>query len=141
MSTSETRFGILYYPFELLVDFLNRISTISESGTAVLNVPDVKINMFGNELILIHAFTYDFYSILSTDTYKNIHTIYLTVVDIILWLYLVILASKCLHSMLGGIENDDLSGFERTELSKDGYPRNYKSWFLSTVNILEVLNI
>lgn len=118
-------FGILYYPFELLIDFLNRISSISNSSTAVLNIPDVKINMFGNELVLIKSFKYDFYSILTTDVYKNIHTIYLTVVDIILWLFLVSLASKCLHSVIGGIEKDDLSGFASDEDVEGTVPAGY----------------
>lgn len=96
-------FGILYYPFELLIDFLNRISTISESGTAVLSVPAFNIDFMGYHATLFEAFTFDFNSILTNDTYKNIHNIYLTVVDIILWLGVVYLAAKCLQNVLGGM--------------------------------------
>lgn len=96
-------FGILYYPFELLIDFLNRISTISDSGTAILSIPSFNIDFMGYHATLFNSFTFDFNSILTNDTYKNIHTIYLTVVDIILWLGVVYLAAKCLQTVLGGM--------------------------------------
>jgi len=46
-------FGILYYPFELLIDFLNRVNSISDSGTAVLKFNDITINFMGYSGTLI----------------------------------------------------------------------------------------
>lgn len=37
-------FGILYYPFELLIQFLNRISQINDTTTAIISVPEFKLS-------------------------------------------------------------------------------------------------
>lgn len=95
--------GILYYPFELLIDFLNRISTIKDTGTAIINVPEFSLDIMGYHATVINAYSFDLNSILVDDTYKNIHTIYLTVVDIILWLGVVTLAGKTMNSIIGGV--------------------------------------
>lgn len=99
-------FGILYYPFELLIDFLNRISTISDSGTAIISFGDLTIDFMGYHATLIHAYSYNLNDLLANATFKNIHTIYLTVMDIILWLGVVYLANHCLHSIIGGMGNE-----------------------------------
>ena len=93
-------FGILYYPFELLIDFLNRVGRIDETSTAIINVPRFDIDFLGYQATLFQGYTFDFNSILVNETYKNIHIIYLTVVDIILWLSVVYLAAKCIHSII-----------------------------------------
>lgn len=108
------KFGILYYPFQLLIDFLNRVGQIQDTSAAILNIPEFKISFMGYEGILWNAFNFDFNSILINETYKNIHTIYLTVVDIILYLSLVFLARKCLRNILGGM--DDAVDYENEAL-------------------------
>ena len=63
-----TKFGVLYYPIEVVLDFLNRFyqALTNDDGTAVINVPELKFM----DVVLIPAFTFDFYSILEDDTFK-----------------------------------------------------------------------
>lgn len=108
-------FGILYYPFELLIDFLNRVGQINETTTAIISIPQFDINFMGYQATLFQGYTFDFNTILSNETYKNIHTIYLTVVDIILWLSVVYLAAKCIQNIIGGIANSTVDAYNETE--------------------------
>lgn len=102
----EINFGILYYPFQLLIDFLNRISRINDTTTAIISVPEFTLSFMGYSATIFKATSFDLNSILVNETYKNIHAIYLGVVDIILWLGLVYLAQKCIHNILGGMDDD-----------------------------------
>lgn len=101
-------FGILYYPFQVLIDFLNRVSGLSSSGTAIIHIPEFSFTLFGYQANIIQAYDFDFNSILLNDTYKNIHNIYLMVVDVIMWLGLIYLVKKLSHSIFGGIRDDDI---------------------------------
>lgn len=96
------RFGILYFPIEIVLDFLNRVGALQESTSYVLTVPDLSINIFGNQATLINGFSYDFGSLLENETLANIHNIYLTVVDVILYLCLVVLAYNTFTDVFGG---------------------------------------
>ena len=98
--------GILYYPFEILIDFLNRVTQISNNNTAIIRVPEFSLDFFGNRIIIFNAINYDFNSLLTNDTFKTVHDFYLIFVDIILWLGLVYLAQNCLKSILGGMSNE-----------------------------------
>lgn len=98
-------FGILYYPFELLISFLNRVNQINDTTSAIISIPEFKLNFMGYEAVLFAGFTYNLNDILQNDTFNNLHTIYLTVVDILLWLSLVYLASNCLRNVIGGMGN------------------------------------
>lgn len=120
-------FGILYYPFELLVQFLNRIGTIAYTNTALISIPEFKLNFMGSEVVFLSAFTYDLNTILDNQTFNNIHTVYLTVVDIILWLGLVYLASNCLHNVIGGMGqavSDSIYDSQEDERSYQKYVRH-----------------
>lgn len=112
-------FGILYYPFELLIDFLNRVSTINNTSTAIIGIPDFSIKFMGYEATIFHNFRYDLNDILVNDTFKNIHTIYLTVVDIILWLGVVFLASKCLSHIIGSAADTSIPDYVDTDDYKE----------------------
>lgn len=74
------RFGIVYYPFELLIDFLTRIGNIQDTGNYVIHVPELKLL----DTTIIHSFDYDLNSLLQNETFKHIHTIAMIVVDAIL---------------------------------------------------------
>lgn len=119
-------FGILYYPFELLIDFLNRIGSIAETDTAIISIPAFSLDFFGNHYQVFDAYSYDLNSLLVNDTFKNIHTIYLTVVDIILWLGVVYLAARCLQSVLGGMADTSIPDYTDTEEYADS--QAYKSY-------------
>lgn len=117
-------FGILYYPFELLIDFLNRVSQINDTTTAIIHIPEFKIDFMGYNAVLFNEYSYDLNSLLTNDTFKNLHTIYLTVVDIILWLGVVYLASKCIQNVIGGITDTTVDYYNGTETEDDSYKRN-----------------
>ena len=123
-------FGILYYPFEILIDFLTRIGNI-QSTEPIINIPRFELNFMGYSAVLFDSFSYNFNDLLTTDTFKNIHTIYLSVVDIILWLSVVYLASKCLQSIFGGMSDvvidDSLEG-ERSYQAYSRYENNKKRY-------------
>ncbi len=100
------RFGIIYYPFDLVIDFLTRVvDTCSNvSNNAVLNVPD--FNFMG--VTLIHSFTFDFNSLLVNHGLKTVYNIYLVVVDVILSLMLVNLAKNTFAEVFGGRFSDEI---------------------------------
>lgn len=100
------RFGIIYYPFDLVIDFLTRVvDTCSNvSSSAVLNVPD--LDFMG--VTLIHAFTFDFNSLLVNDGLKTVYNIYLVVVDVILSLMLINLAKNTFAEVFGGRFTDEI---------------------------------
>lgn len=96
-------FGILYYPFDLLIDFLNRISGIANSNSAVISVPAFVLSFMGHSVTIFNSMSFDLNSILVNDTFKNIHDVYLVFTDVILWLGLVYLAANCLNNVIGGM--------------------------------------
>ena len=111
---SET-LGILYYPFDLLIDFFTRIGEIDESKTAVISWPNFEF-MGAN---LIKAGSYDLYSLINdNDTFKTIHGIYLTFTDIILWIGVIFLGSNCLRTIFGGMTGDIVDGLTGNENRK-----------------------
>lgn len=123
-------FGILYYPFELLIDFLNNISSIN-SSEPIMNIPSFNLNFMEYEATFFSGFTYNFNDLLVNDTFKNIHTIYLGIVDVILWLSVVYLASKCISNIVGGVADgvsdsvvDDATSSERSYKKYEQYQDN-----------------
>lgn len=103
------RLGALYYPADIVVDFLTRIGDINESNTAIINIPQFKLNFMGYEAVVIPQYTYDLNSLLDNETFNNIHSIYLVVVDVILYLGLIVLAYNTFVSVFGGKFFDDVS--------------------------------
>lgn len=91
------RLGALYYPVDLVVDFLNRISEISDNGSAVISWNE--FNFMG--ATLIQSGSYDLNSLLSNQAIKNIHDIYLVVVDVILYIFLIVLAKNTFVDIFG----------------------------------------
>ena len=98
-------FGILYYPFELLINFLNKIGNINDTNTAIIHIP--AFSLMGETFI--NEYSYNLNDLLQNETFNNIHTIYLTIVDMILWLGVVFLASKCIRTFIGGMSGEVLS--------------------------------
>lgn len=134
------RFGILYFPTEIVLDFLNRVGGLSSSSSCSLTIPQLKINFFGNEVVVFNGYTYDFNELLVNDTFKNIHTIYLTVVDVILYLCLIVLAHNAFATVFGGRFIDEVvddvtadeRSYQRYKRSQDNSSR-YKREYYSSV--------
>lgn len=85
------RLGFLSYPVELFVNILNKILNIN-FAEPILNIPDIR-EPFTNELF-IYATTFNLNSLLTNDTLKNVHDIYLIVVDAVIIFALVNLAKN-----------------------------------------------
>lgn len=117
------RLGALYYPIDLVVDFLDRISSLSETGSAVISGSGFEF--MGAKLI--PSFSYDLNSLLTNDVLKNIHDIYLTVVDVILYLCLIVLAKNTFTDIFGG-KYDDGADIAASGFSADSSYRRYESY-------------
>ena len=117
------RLGALYYPVDIVVEFLNRVANLNESGTAVISGDGFEF--MGAKVI--PAFSYDLNSLLTNDTLKNIHNIYLTVVDVIFYLCLVLLAKNTFVDIFGG-KYDDFSDIAETGFSADSSYRQYSRY-------------
>lgn len=100
------RFGLLYYPVELVVEFLTRLYNLSTSldSSFVLSFPDLKLM----DTVLISGFSFDFNTFLQDETFKNIYNIYLISVDVVLILGLVILCKNTFVDIFGGKFIDDV---------------------------------
>lgn len=120
-------FGILYYPFELLVDFLNRVGKIAETDTAIISVPSFTLSFMDYSATFFEDMSYDLNTILENETFKNIHDIYLIFTDIILWLGVIYLAGKMLRSIFGGMGDEVQSRVEDSQEGERSYER-YKQY-------------
>lgn len=94
------KFGILYFPLECVIDFLNRIGNISETTGSIISIPTFTLSFMDFSATFFNGFTYDLNSILENNTFKMLHDIYLVFTDIILWLFVVHLASKMIKMVI-----------------------------------------
>lgn len=85
------RLGFLFYPFELIIDILNKILNINFENPA-FSVPD--INEPFTDSKLISAFTFNFNDLLENESLKTVHDIYLILVDAVIVFSLVNLLHK-----------------------------------------------
>ena len=118
------RFGILYYPIEIVLDFLNRFASLNETTECKITIPAMNINFFGNTYTVFNGYVYDFNDLLTNDTFKNVHTVYLTIVDVIMYLWLIILAYNSFSEVFGGRFIDEVvSDASSDERSYNNYKR------------------
>lgn len=82
------RFGFLVYPFDLAVDVLQRINNIEFSEPRIY-IPDIYEPSSNTKFI--SATEYNFNTLLENDIFRNVHNIYLIVVDVIIIFALVVL--------------------------------------------------
>ncbi len=85
------RLGFLFYPFELILDILDKILHINFSEP-IFNIPDINEPFTNTKLIT--ATTYNLNSLLENGTFKTIHDFYLIGVDAIIVFGLVNLAKR-----------------------------------------------
>ena len=72
------RLGFLFYPFELIIDILNKILNI-DFENPIFNIPDIH-EPFTNKKI-ISATTFNLNDLLTNNTWKTVHDIYLILLD------------------------------------------------------------
>lgn len=85
------RLGFLSYPVQLFVDILDKFLNINWNEP-VLNIPDISEPFTGEKLV--SATTFNFNSLLTNDILKNVHDIYLILVDAVIIFALVNLAKS-----------------------------------------------
>lgn len=79
----KTNLGALFYPIDLLFDFLTRLDRIDDTQPTI-TVPTVR-EYFTNAVI-INGFTYNLNSVLENETFAQVYNIYLNFVDFILFI-------------------------------------------------------
>ena len=85
------RLGFLSYPVELFVDILNKILNI-DFAEPVINIPDIHEPFTGEKIISSTSFSFN--SLLTNDTLKTVHDIYLILVDAVIIFALVNLSKN-----------------------------------------------
>lgn len=78
---ARNHFGFLFYPFEFIISFLNRVLNINYSEP-ILTIPELREPFFNNKIL--DETVFNFNSILSNSTIVFVYNIYLVVVDSIL---------------------------------------------------------
>lgn len=87
----KERFGFLIYPFDLTINTLKRIGSINYSEPK-FNIPDIYEPTTNKKLI--SAVTFNFNDYLENNTFKNVHNVYLIIVDAAIIFALLNLAWK-----------------------------------------------
>lgn len=87
----KEKLGFLFYPFELIIEILERIADINFSNP-IFNIPNIQ-EPFTNKTI-ISATTFNLNDLLSNSIFKNVHNIYLICVDAFIAFSLVNLAKR-----------------------------------------------
>lgn len=98
VSFFRERFGFLTYPFELAINVLNRVKNINFQEPA-FDIPEVNEPFTHQKLI--GATHFSFNTLLENEVFRNIHNIYLIVVDVIIVFALVNLLK---HKIMGVFE-------------------------------------
>lgn len=78
--------GALFYPVDILFDFLDRIDKIGTSNPTIV-VPTVR--EYFTDAVIINGFTFSLDDVLENEIFANVYTIYLNVVDFILFMFLL----------------------------------------------------
>ncbi len=82
----KVNLGALFYPIDLLFDFLSRLDNID---TVEPNITVPTIREYFTDTVIINGFTFNLEDILQNETFSYIYTIYLNFVDFILFIALI----------------------------------------------------
>lgn len=96
----EDHFGALYYPFDLILDVLNRFLTLEVPETPSIVFPTLQVG----ETVLLEAQTYTFFGEGSLSALNGLYQTYRMVVTAIFVFALSNLAWRKLNSIMGGGE-------------------------------------
>lgn len=88
VSFFRERFGFLVYPFDLSINILNKIKNVNFVEPA-FSVPDIYEPV--TKVKIISSVNFNFNDLLENEVFKNVHDIYLIVVDVIIIFALVML--------------------------------------------------
>lgn len=90
------QFGILFLPFEILEDVLSKYLNLEE-GSGIIHIPTINDPIYNQTIISSQDFNLK--QIFSTGPLKNIHDVYLLVIDGIIVVALISLALKKFNSI------------------------------------------
>lgn len=109
--------GFLTYPFEWIIQILNRYLTIEDTGSYVISWPDFTVPNFGT--VIIHSGSFDLASILVDNNINTMHNYYLIIVDAVCILAFFNLCLNEYNILFGGYVStyEDLT--ETTSYSYD----------------------
>lgn len=93
------KLGFLMFPFDFIIDFLGRFTSLSESSQEFISVGSVDIGGFGT---LIHGFTYNIAEYWNKPPFKQFYDIYLLFVHAFIGFGLYKLSLKKFNEILGG---------------------------------------
>lgn len=104
----SSRFGMVYSSIDFVVDFLTRLADISSNLNTdyTIHIPEFKLF----DTTLIPEYSYNLADLLENETFKNIHTIYLSIIDVIMFLWLLVFARNTFAEIFGGKLLDDTFG-------------------------------
>ena len=95
----KEKLGFLIYPVELLSNFINRFNNLSNSQNAVFNIPTV--SFMG--VTIINQTSFDLLSLVnSSESLKNLYSIYRIFVSGLIVVWLCLLAKKKYDETFGG---------------------------------------
>lgn len=118
------RFGLIYYPIELVIDFLTRLWNASNNLNTNFTLTTPALTLF--DTTLIQSTTYDFSTLLENETFANVYNVYLICVDTILILGLVILCKNTFADIFGGHYTDDVAN-DIQKYSVESNRSNYRT--------------
>lgn len=85
------RFGFLYFPFEIMIRFLNIMSSSSAGTDTVITIPALEFQGF----TLLESTTFSFYEFRDqSELFRDIHGLYRSMVSIIIGLWFINLSYK-----------------------------------------------
>lgn len=118
-----SRFGMIYSAIDYVVEFLTRLSSVSSNLNTDYTIHIPAFEFFG--ATLIPNYDYNLSDLLENDTFNTVHTIYLCVVDVIMYLWLIILADNTFAEIFGGRFIDEIVGVVQSDkISYKKYERH-----------------
>lgn len=99
------QFGIIYYPVDVSISFLNSLSDTLTDSEPVINIPEFKLSFMGFSATLLKPFSYNFNSLLENETFSRVHNYYKIFVNLIFIVGLIRYATKIGVEIFGGIDD------------------------------------
>lgn len=102
----EKQFGFLSYPFTWTINFLNKFTSLTDTGSYVISWPDIKVPNFNYNII--SSGSYDLATLLNDPTIKSFHDLYFLITDALFLLAFFNLCINTYNRVFGGsqLEND-----------------------------------
>ena len=98
----NNKLGFLVFPFDFIIDFLNRFINLPNEPVKIISVPTVTLGSFGT---LIPAFTFNIAEYWEKAPFNQIYNIYLIFVHSFIGFGLYKLSLKKFNEIVGGVKN------------------------------------